>query len=117
MTAAGCGGEAGGPSPIGYGGPDGQAIAALADLLNEYKADPARFRTLFAGLPGGSNTQYDRFGYDLDGSPVVTGGTATARVRCRPEVGTAEAVVLDWTFEKVGDKWKIKSAPLPAAKK
>lgn len=112
--AAGCGGDAPRPpAPLDFGGPDGRAVADFLDQFNEHKHDPARVKQAFAGPPTAPAAGYDRYDFQIDGVVSVAGTTATARVRARPEAGSAEPVLLDWAFEKVGDRWKLKSAPLP----
>jgi hypothetical protein len=54
-----------------------------------------------------------KFGYTVVGKPTVSGTTATAKVRVDPASGGATVGEVEWTFEKEGEKWKIKSAPLP----
>jgi hypothetical protein len=42
----------------------------------------------------------------------VDGATATADVTVRKESNYETVATVGWTFAKVGDEWKLKTAPL-----
>jgi hypothetical protein len=44
--------------------------------------------------------------------PTITGTTANIDVEA-VKPGQLEGTVVKWTVEKEGDKWKLKTAPLP----
>jgi hypothetical protein len=54
-----------------------------------------------------------KYGYTVVGRPSMNGTSATAKVRVDPAAGGATVREMEWLFEKDGDKWKIKSAPIP----
>jgi hypothetical protein len=111
VLAAGLAGCSSTPKPPDYGSDDGKAIALLIEEVNDCKADGKRLAQLFAE-PVKDLKKYDPYNYDLSGKPVVSGETATAKLKVRADDGTEKGTT-DWTFVKAGDKWKIQSAPLP----
>lgn len=115
LSAAGCGGSV--AQPPSYGSDDGKAIAVLVDQVNEFKSTASHFEKLFApgaAPKGAAGKKYATLSYDVSGNPTVSGATATARVKMRKEMGDGgDAGEQEWSFVKDGDKWKIKSAPLP----
>jgi hypothetical protein len=46
-------------------------------------------------------------------TPKISDNTATVKVEIEEGATGAKKGVVEWTVEKVGDKWKLKSAPLP----
>jgi hypothetical protein len=101
------------PAPPGYGSEDGQQIARLVDELNEAKPDPGKLKKLYPGAPAGATKQYDPYRYEVTGQPAVSGDTATAQIRIVKDTDGQERGTKEWTFEKVGGAWKVKTAPLP----
>jgi hypothetical protein len=113
--AAGCGGGVGDDvTPPDYGSEDGKAIAELVSRIDDARGDPAKFKKLFAGAAPANPKEYDKYLYAVEvGSPKVTGADATASVGVHKESDYAVVGTKEWAFTKVGDQWKIKSAPLP----
>jgi hypothetical protein len=105
----GCGNT---PTPPSYGSEDGKKIAELIADFNDSMADVKKFQTIFIIKPAKTNKEYGRYMYDVSGSPSVSGEQATAKIKVTQDNGKDKGVV-DWTFVKQGDKWKIKEAPLP----
>jgi hypothetical protein len=114
VPAAGCGGPDGHSPPApDFGSADGKQIAELVSELNEAKANPQRFRAVFAAPAPTNGKAYDAFNFDVSGRPTVSGAQATATVKVRSDADQSERGEKEWTFVKEGDKWKIKDAPLP----
>ncbi|MCS6866612.1 MAG: hypothetical protein RMJ56_08140 [Gemmataceae bacterium] len=106
-----CGSNPETPIAPSYNSDDAKAIAVLIEDFNEYKANPKRAGELFA-QPAKDWRKYDTYNFDLSGSPTVNGDKATATVKVRTDEGTDQGTV-EWSFVKVGNKWKIQAAPLP----
>lgn len=113
----------GGPDPaaakaLDVGGPDANQVAALVEEVNESRGVGKRFADSFAkAVPAAEAKRYGPFAYYLVGRPTVAGSEATATVSVQQERDGTEVGQVDWQFVKDGDKWKIKSAPLPDARK
>lgn len=110
VMAVGCSSSDGSSIPS-YGGEDGLAIAKLVESLT----DDSRIQQRFA--PGAKITVKEqrklRGNYlEVVGSPTVAGDSATAKVRLANGKPGEESPEFEWTFAKVGDQWKIQSAPL-----
>lgn len=111
--ALGCGGGSDG-QPLDMGGPDGDKISALIEDVNDAVGSPKKQDLLFAkGAKPADQKKFAKCAYSIVGRPSVSGGTATAKVRVDPASGGEKLGEVEWTFEKDGDKWKIKTAPLP----
>ena len=54
-------------------------------------------------------------GYNVmhNGPPKIAGESATMPVLLYPRKAKAEPTPIDWSFQKEGEAWKIKAAPLP----
>jgi hypothetical protein len=107
----GCGGAD--VKPLDMGGPDGDKISALIEEVNEGIGSAKEVDSLFVKGTKPDMRKIGKFGYTVVGKPRVSGTTATAKVRVDPANGGATVGEVEWTFEKDGEKWKIKSAPLP----
>ena len=85
--------------------------------LPDYAGDAKRFRGAFAsGATPPADKERARFRQLLftpESPPVVSGDSATVRVRVRDDNSPQPLGALEWSFSKEGGKWKIKSAPLP----
>ncbi len=114
FAVPGCGSNgSNGPPALDFGSEDGKKIAELVSDLNEAKATAQKFKTLFVA-PAPSNWKtYEALNFDVVGKPKVDGTQATAKVKIRSDADQAEKGEKEWAFAKEGDKWKIKSAPLP----
>ena len=101
---------------VDYGGDDGNKIAALVDRMNDDSNTIPRLKASFAsGTPIGKKDvkTYPRFRYEVKGSPMVVGDSATATVEVSTHAGNDHGSEKEWTFVKEGADWKIKTAPLP----
>ena len=115
-AAGGCGGAPPAAATLDMGGPDGLAVAQLVEELNDNVTRPKRFAESFAKGAAADAKRYAGFTYYIVGKPAAAGAEATATVSVRRAKDETEAGQVEWTFVKDGDKWKIKSAPLPAGK-
>lgn len=110
--ACGCAGESA-PKPPDLGGADGLAVAAVIEELNDAITSAKKFEAVFAkGAKPADMKKYGKFSYSVVGKPVVNGTAATSKVRVDDATGKVAGEV-EWGFEREGDKWKLKSAPLP----
>ena len=101
-------------TPLDMGGPDGDQISALIEEVNEGIGNPKEVDLLFAkGAKTTDHKKLVRCCFSIVGKPNVTGTTGTAKVRVDSAAGGQCLGEVEWTFEKDGDKWKIKAAPLP----
>lgn len=108
---AGCGSS--GPGPADPGNEDARQLAALVEQLNDDAGRERQLRQMFAASAARPSPKaLQQFRYDLRGAPRVSGADATATVAVEKQAG-GDPVEKEWTFVKEGDKWKIKSAPLP----
>lgn len=116
LAAVGCGGgSSDAPKPADLGGDDGKQIGELVDQMNDDSGRAAKLKGLFAAGSAAGAKEAKAFAqhqYNLKGKPTVSGTTATATVAIEKASG-GTAVEKEWAFVKEGDKWKIKSAPLP----
>lgn len=88
-----------------------QAVSAVA----EYKRDAKQFRTLFAEGAAPDEAARNRFEPYMfyAASADVSGNTATADVQFEV-LATGELLgPVQWTLEKVGEKWKVKTFAMP----
>ncbi|MBY0456054.1 MAG: nuclear transport factor 2 family protein [Gemmataceae bacterium] len=110
LALAGCGDKP--PQAPDMGGEDGKKVAALVEDLND-ASSPKKFDALFAPGSKPSNPKaYAQHTFSVAGKPAVSGATATCKVRVDTTAGAPKGEV-EWAFAKDGDKWQIKSAPLP----
>lgn len=114
LVAAGCGRGAVMPN---YGSEEGLQIAQFVSEFNDAKADRRKFHSAFADKPPTNWMEYEPYTYNVVvGSPKVSGDGATATVEVRKDADYSLIDTKEWTFAKVGGKWKLKLAPLPARK-
>lgn len=109
--ALGCAGSEAAKGPD-MGGEDGTKVAALVDDMNDAVGNPRKVAALFAAggrPPDAAKTK--GLSFSVVNRPAVTGAGATCKVRV--DRGGGKVGEPDWSFVKEGDKWKIKSAPLP----
>ena len=107
----GCGSSTKGP--LNMGGEDGQKVALLVEDLNDSKGNPMKMSGLMAtAVTAPDVKKYDPYEFYVLGKPTVNGAAATCKVSVQKVSGETAGEV-EWGFEKVGDAWKIKSAPVP----
>jgi hypothetical protein len=58
-------------------------------------------------------TRFAKYSFASEPRPTVNGDTARAKVAVYNAATDERIAVLDWTFVKEADGWKIQSAPLP----
>jgi len=114
LVAAGCG--RGVPMP-NYGSEEGLQIAQFVSDFNDAKANRLKFAQMFADKAPANWKEYEPHTYNVvPGSPKVSGDSATATVEVRKDADYSLIDTRDWTFVKVGGKWRLKLAPLPPRK-
>lgn len=111
LIALGCGGPEGQKGPD-MGSEDGLKVAGLIEEMNDAIGNQKKLAALFAtsGKPP-DTTKTKGLSFSVVNKPAVTGADAKCKVRI--DRGGEKVGELDWNFVKEGDKWKIKSAPLP----
>jgi hypothetical protein len=108
LFAVGCGDSK--SLPPDFGGEDGLSVVRCIEDVSEATTNQKKLNEMFA--TGASPLDVKKISgamFSVVGKPTINGTTATAKVRIEKGQLTKEQ---DWTFEKVGDKWKIKTAPL-----
>jgi hypothetical protein len=114
LLALGCGSPA--PQGPSYGSDDGKEIANVVARMSDENTPAELPRTFVAGAVPKDAKQakrYSTYTYRVNGDPTINGAEATAKVTVRSVANSATTSDHEWTFAKEGDKWKIKSAPLP----
>lgn len=107
---AGCGGSDG--KPLDMGGEDGSKISTVIEDINDAVGNPKKLDTLFVkGAKPADPKKFAKCSFTIVGKPTVSGTTAASKVRVDGDGKMLGEV--EWKFEKDGDKWKIKDAPLP----
>jgi hypothetical protein len=113
LAAAGCSGG----RPEFTISPDEMGISDLVDALNDSADKPAKAAVLFVkgSAPDANQLKlYKDYTYNLTNRPDVGGTEVTAPIRVTTiKDKVQKSTTRDWTFEKEGAGWKIKSAPLP----
>ena len=88
-------------------------ISAVVVSLTDAVQDPAKFGKLWVTPPDAATAaKYKEYLYYSGGQPSLSGTTAKIKMKLEKPAGTV-AGEPEWEFEKSGDTWKIKSAPLP----
>lgn len=109
-AAVGCGGK---PTVGGAEQVDATQVSNLVTSLTDQVQDPAKFSKLWVTPPDSATAaKYKDYLYYLGEKPVVAGTTAKVKIKLEKPAGTVVSEP-EWEFEKSGDAWKIKSAPLP----
>src|SRR5262245_52578368 len=109
-VTTGCG-NSGSATP--QGPEDERQIAEFMSYFNDYTVNETKFKQAFTEKPPSNRKEYEKFRFDVKvGSIKVDGANATAVVEFRNDSSHEVLTTKEWTFTKVGDAWKIKSAPL-----
>ncbi|VTR94001.1 Signal peptide-domain containing protein OS=Planctomyces brasiliensis (strain ATCC 49424 / DSM 5305 / JCM 21570 / NBRC 103401 / IFAM 1448) GN=Plabr_3097 PE=4 SV=1 [Gemmata massiliana] len=112
LFVVGCG-SSGGGTGADMGSEEGRKVALLIEDMNDAKGNQKRTVEMFVkGTKPPDPKKLVPYDYAVLGKPAIAGETATCKVRIDKPTGEKVGEV-EWTFEKEGDKWKIKSAPLP----
>lgn len=110
VAVVGCGGK---PSVGGADQIDVGQVTNTVSSLTDSAQDPAKLGKLFVTPPDAATlAKYKDYLYYQGAKPVVSGTTAKVKMKLEKPAGTV-AGEPEWEFEKSGDAWKIKSAPLP----
>jgi hypothetical protein len=111
LVLAGCDGGKG----SGSGPDDRQQLAALVTEFAD-TGSPATMQPYFvAGTKIGQAEfkKYVAHNYKVEGKPAIDGDSATANVKVMSANDGKDVGTREWAFVKEGNKWKLKSAPLP----
>ena len=101
------------PSSVDMGGEEGTKVAVVVEDLNEAKGDAKKMSPLFLTKPSVADSKkFNELNFYVSGKPSVSGSTASCKVSIEKQDGTSQGVQ-EWTLEKVGSSWKLKSSPLP----
>jgi hypothetical protein len=115
FALVGCGGS--GISKRGEVGvlDDRQQLAALVTEFADTATPASMLRYFVAGTKIGpaDYKKYVAHNYKVEGKPAIDGDAATATVKVTTANDGREVGTKEWAFVKQGDKWKLKSAPLP----
>jgi hypothetical protein len=88
-------------------------LTAVIASLTDASQDSAKFSALWVTPPDAATAgKYKGYFYYANGAPSVSGTSAKSKLKLEKPAGTV-AGEPEWEFEKVGDTWKIKAAPLP----
>ena len=113
LAAAGCGGSESPGKALDLGGPDATAIATVIEDLNDAVGSNKKLEPMFVkGSKPTDPKKMAKCSYYIVGKPSVSGSTAKCKVRIDDAAGKTLGEP-EWEFEKDGDKWKVKTAPLP----
>jgi hypothetical protein len=101
------------PKGTDLGGEDANKIGRVVEELNESIGVSSKIAKIFvSGSIPKDIKKMSGFCYSISGKPSVNGNTATSKVRVDNQKSGAKVAEPEWTFEKVGENWLIKSAPL-----
>jgi hypothetical protein len=96
---------------------DDKAVSEVIDDWNDVdKTDSAAAAALFVKDAQPTVAQlriFRKYNIIHNGPPKISGTTATMPVLVYLPKANGQPTALDWTFEKEGEAWKIKTAPLP----
>jgi hypothetical protein len=109
-AVVGCSGK---PTVGGTETVDATQVSNTISGMTDAAQDPAKLAKLFVTAPDAATAaKYKDYLYFQGAKPTVTGATAKVKMRLEKPAGTL-AGEPEWEFEKSGETWKIKSAPLP----
>ena len=94
-----------------------KGIELLIDNWNNAKDNPKKAIEYFAqgsAPPAGELKKYRQYTFALTNRPSPSGSSVTLPIDITTIGAKQQSITkLDWTLEKEGDVWRIKSAPLP----
>lgn len=116
IASAGCGGgDIGTPKATEQDHVSGALISALEDRKDSVRNLAGMF--VAGSAPAAVELKkYAKYSFVPAGPAVIDGGTASVKVRVLDAKTDQEVGRADWTLQKEGVEWKLKSAPLPAGK-
>lgn len=113
LAGAGCGSNAETGKALDLGGADATAVATLVEDLNDANTSSKKLEQLFVkGTKPTNPKTFAKCSFTISGKPSVSGTSATCKVRIDDAAGKILGEP-EWQFEKDGDKWKVKAAPMP----
>jgi hypothetical protein len=111
FALVGCGGG----TPPGPSTDDGDLAAAVAQSIPDAASNATLFKELFAdgAAPEKDRERYAKYQFRTPEKASVSGSTATVKVVVHDDNAGKNLGEATWELVKQGDKWKLKSAPLP----
>lgn len=109
LVLSGCGREPGVQT-------DGEAITGVLSSFGDQASNPKTLKVYFADGKAPGDKELIRFknkSFELVDEPTSAGDAVTAKVKVYDEMSGDELGVVEWKFVKVGEQWKLDSAPLP----
>jgi len=90
----------------------------LASLVTEFADTGSPLTMVKHFVPGtrigtADYRKYIAHNYRVDGKPAIEGDSAIATVKVMAATDGRDVGAKEWAFVKQGNKWKLKSAPLP----
>jgi hypothetical protein len=95
---------------------DETSLVQVVKSFNGSTSDPRNAPQWFVqgSVPPAAELQkFAKYDCRVVGKPTIKGDTATIKMRVLVRQTDNEVGQVDWTLVKVGDTWKVKSAPLP----
>jgi hypothetical protein len=95
---------------------EGEAVVGVLSSFGDQASNPKTLKVYFADGKAPPDSELMKFknkSFEVVGEPQASGGTVTARVRVTDEVKGKDLGEVEWKLVKVGDRWKLESAPLP----
>jgi hypothetical protein len=108
FALTGCGGERAEQSPR-------EELEGVLSSFGDQASNPKTLGVYFAGTAPDAKALkgYQSKSFRVADEPRMSGNTATAGVIVTDEEKGEELGTVEWKFVKVGDRWKLESAPLP----
>ncbi len=107
LANTGCSGS----NAVDMGGEEGSKVASVVEDLNEVKHNSKKLPEVFVDSKKAPDVKrLNKLAFYVAGKPTVNGTSATCKVLVEKLDGTPLGEK-EWSFEKISDSWKIKSAP------
>lgn len=101
-------------SGVGSLNEEAKGVSMTLENLNDNRTDAKAISQFFVqGTAMPDMKKLGLYSYSFKGSQSVSASPATLKVNVYDEMGGKDMGDFDWTFEKVGDRWKIKAIQLP----
>jgi hypothetical protein len=115
LALTGCGGSASTQRGTLVELNDGQQLASLVTEFADTGSPLTMVKHFVPGTRIGTAEyrKYIAHNYRVDGKPAIEGDSATATVKVMTANDGRDVGAKEWAFAKQGNKWKLKSAPLP----
>jgi len=115
ITLVGCGEGSGTKRGAVVALDDHQKVTALVTEFADTGSHLTMVKYFVDGTRIGQSEykKYIAYNYKVEGKPAIAGDSATAAVKVTSAKNEREVGTKEWQFVKNGDRWKLKSAPLP----